>query len=160
MRGGDGVDPLLGGAGGDIIDGGAGSYERLEGGAGSDQYIFGFGSGDATILDGSGHSNVVQRLREHTDAIALGLEARGWAGDGTYTENGDVVGGSDAVVLGPGVTINNLRLQRVNDTGSIANNGWNLRLQLGARDAGGDFIAGTDSLTIENWFHEDKRVEW
>ncbi|MEM0930599.1 MAG: Ig-like domain-containing protein, partial [Pseudomonadota bacterium] len=160
LRGGEGVDTLLGGAGGDIIDGGAGSGERLEGGSGSDQYIFGFGSGVDEIVDEAGGYAGVMSLTSRVAAIAAGTEERGWAGDGTYTENGDVVGGSDAIVLGAGITIDNIRMSRVDSAGAVNPHGNHLTIALGMRDIAGDFVEAGDVLTIRNWFDAGRRVEW
>ena len=51
LYGGAGNDSLDGGAGNDTLDGGTGN-DTLQGGAGDDVYVFGFGSGNDTIIQG------------------------------------------------------------------------------------------------------------
>jgi Ca2+-binding RTX toxin-like protein len=154
LKGGAGVDRLIGGAGGDILEGGAGDDRgangeaRLLGGAGSDQYVFGYGDAQDVVFDeqggGAGINDSASRRYER---IQQGLERRNWAGDGSYEADGTVKGGEDAIVFGAGITLRNLRMQRVGDS-----------LVIALKNA--DEVLTGDTLTIANWFEDVNRVEW
>jgi Ca2+-binding RTX toxin-like protein len=165
LNGGAGVDRLLGGAGGDILAGGAGNERGANGeatvlgGAGSDQYVLGFGDGQDVIFDETDPASGVGGGDSFATRIAnllAGSVAQNWAGNGVYLENGDVRGGEDAIVFGPGVAVANLVMRR---SGTTAAPGNDLIIQLQQVVNGVMTLTG-DEITIKDWFSITRRVEW
>ncbi len=158
LIGGDGADTLLGGAGGDILDGG-GSGDTSRGGAGSDQYVYHAGDGFDTVFDDAGDGAVAGAIGDSVATRLAGLDAgtvaKNWAGGGDYSVDGNVKGGEDAIVFGPGIRLSDLVLQRSGDTRTPGND-----LMIRVQTAGTNRWNGTDQLTIQDWFESTRRVEW
>lgn len=168
LQGGAGADRLYGGAGGDILAGGAGDDRgpngeaRIFGGAGTDQYLFNYGDGKDVIFDDADNSaspgSVGDSLYTRQSQINLGTLARNWAGGGNYEVDGSVKGGEDAVAFGPGITMQDIVLQR---SGTEAAAGQDLIIKLTAVDPNsGARLPTGDELTIKDWFESTRRVEW
>jgi Ca2+-binding RTX toxin-like protein len=170
LEGGAGVDVLTGGAGDDILTGGKGDGDDLKGGTGSDQYLLRFGDGadiaeeDATgapVAQGAGDA-ITQRIAKienwKSSPLAAGAIRPDWLGAPAGIEQGVVAGGEDAVVLGTGIGIGDIRLQR---SGTAGAPGSDLIIQVMQTDeAGIESFSGTQ-LTIRDWFSNPfKRVEW
>jgi Ca2+-binding RTX toxin-like protein len=157
LNGGDGIDRLLGGDGGDILQGARGNDRGanggLFGGAGSDQYIFNYGDGDDVILDQSDPAFVTNGAHDRYVGLNAGTIRRNWAGNGDYEVDGSVVGGSDAIVFGAGIDMRDLVLRRSQTDGN------DLIIELMATVNGVRGLTG-DTLTIENWFDDARKVEW
>lgn len=154
---------LHGGAGGDILDAGAGDDSQagaasVFGGAGSDQYVFGFGSGQDVIFDDPDNGTAPGATSDSIAARIAGIEtgtiSRNWAGDGAFTVDGNVKGGEDAIVLGAGIGMGDIVLER---SGTPAVPGMDLIIRL--REPGTDTWTG-DQLTIKDWFEGTRRIEW
>ena len=91
LNGDVGNDSLSGGDGADVLDGGAGD-DVMRGGAGDDTYLFSFGSGRDTILQGDGGAD---RLLFGANVFATSI---------TWTRSGNdliatLTGGADQVTL-------------------------------------------------------------
>ncbi len=91
LNGAEGDDSLEGGEGNDTLDGGAGA-DLLRGGVGDDVYLFGFGSGYDTIIQGDGGA----------DRIMLAADVAPW--DIVWTRDGDNMvgalrGGADQITI-------------------------------------------------------------
>jgi Ca2+-binding RTX toxin-like protein len=154
LSGGAGNDIEYGGDGGDILTGGAGT-DDLEGGLGTDQYLFSFGDGADVVFDagigdtyGTGGFSAAARI----SAIAASLLQKDWAGTGNYTVNGDVVGGTDAITFGAGISMINLQMAR---------SGNDMLIKLGTWDSGfNTFTLTGDQLTVKDWFTDSRTIEW
>ncbi|WP_244286826.1 cadherin domain-containing protein [Caulobacter radicis] len=167
LKGGDGVDQLYGGAGGDILEGGAGDDQgpngvaAILGGAGSDQYVFGFGDGKDVVFDESDPAGVAgattDSLYNRINQINAGALTRNWAGGGSYEVDGSIKGGEDAIVLGVGVGMENLRMRRSGTSGAP---GMDLILELMVKNEAGQLTPTGDVLTIKDWFESTRKVEW
>ena len=131
LSGDAGDDQLLGGAGNDTLDGGAGD-DTLQGGAGDDVYVFGFGSGRDTIIQGDGGAD---RLIFKTGISAADI---------TWTRSGDnlvgtLTGGNDQVtIVGWFADANHTLAVSLND-GSPINPG-----EKPPATSGDDDVTGTD----------------
>lgn len=170
LEGGDGVDHLTGGAGDDILTGGAGDGDLLLGGAGSDRYLLRRGDGadiaedmalSAPVSQGLGDA-ISQRIANietwKANPLAAGALRPDWLGTAEGVEQGIISGGEDAVVLGAGIDIGDVRLQR---SGTSEAPGNDLIIQIMETDSqGAESFSGTQ-LTIRDWFSDPfKRVEW
>ena len=131
LRGGTGGDHLLGERGDDVIEGGAGDDvltggagdDVLRGGLGDDMYIFERGDGSDTILD---------------------------AGSGSVGTDRSNLGG-DKLLFGPGISLEDLRLNRdVDDLLIYVDDGTGANVPL-------DEV--TDVIRIENWTNSENRIE-
>jgi Ca2+-binding RTX toxin-like protein len=168
LMGGGGADLILGGAGADILMGGEGDDRgpageaRLLGGAGTDQYVFGYGDGVDVVFDESDNSGApggaLNSLHVRLQGIDNGTIQRNWAGGGDYEADGDVRGGVDAIVFGPGVSLSDIIIRR---SGTTATPGSDLIIQLTYEDevTHARVLSG-DELTIKDWFEPTRRVEW
>jgi Ca2+-binding RTX toxin-like protein len=161
LEGGEGTDRLVGGAGGDILAGGAGDADDLEGGSGDDIYLFRRGDGS----DGAEDQADVAPVRDATKAgdavtqrysgILSGLIKRDWLARSAGVSQGKIAGGEDAIHFGIGIELGDVQLAK-------AANGRDLIVRLSAVDpaTGTESLTG-DVLTITDWFSDPfKRVEW
>lgn len=170
LEGGAGVDIITGGAGDDILTGGAGDGDDLKGGTGADQYLLRAGDGidvaeeDATgapVASGTGDA-ITQRMASieawKANPFAAGALRPDWLGESAGVQQGTVAGGEDAVVLGVGIGIGDIRMQRSGTSGAPGND---LIIQImQTDDEGVESFSGTQ-LTIRDWFSNPfKRVEW
>ncbi len=85
--------------------------------------------------------------------------SRDWLGYYTPgTSSGSLDGGEDSVVLGQGIQIGDVVLQR---SGSDTAPGDDLIIKVMSIDANGDEVESGDQLTLENWFANPfDRIEW
>ncbi|GAO52969.1 alkaline phosphatase [Novosphingobium sp. MD-1] len=169
LEGGEGVDILLGGAGDDILAGGAGDGDDLKGGLGADQYLLRKGDGldiaeedasGAPAANGAGDA-ITQRMAGialwNTNPAAAGAVRPDWVGNAAGVQQDAVAGGEDAVVLGIGIDMGDVRLQRSGTSGSP---GSDLIIQVMQTVNGVETFTGTQ-LTVRDWFTNPfKRVEW
>ena len=172
LEGGDGTDILEGGDGDDILAGGAGRADVMRGGRGDDQYIFNIGDvgsadmADADIIrDESGLSvagivaqaygdqsaaQVAARVAE-AQSGALFKDGRGldnWHGGGVQvSEKGVAAGGEDALVLGEGIGLDDVKIMKSAD-------GLDLILELWP--AG---IFAGDRVVMKDWFSSFNKIE-
>ena len=122
LRGGEGDDTLLGGAGDDILDGGPGD-DILTGGASTDSQVYlnhDNANGDDTYLFGRG------------------------SGQDIIVDHDKTVGNVDTILLGDGITSDDIKFERKGD---------DLELTITGAD---------DKLTVKNYFWNDSteyRVE-
>ena len=128
LAGGEGHDKLVGSRYSDILIGGKGN-DTLWGGYGDDVYVFGLGDGHDIISDGGSNAGGRDDLR---------------------LLNGEVFG--DKIVLGVGLSVENIVLQRV---------GNDLKILLHADGAANaeDPLTSSDSLTVRNWHVGSRRIE-
>lgn len=162
---GDGVDTLLGGAGGDILNAGSGNEGlapdgsvRIQGGAGSDQYVFNRGDGADVYFDeaaGSTPGATGDSISVAAKARTAGTLAKNWAGGGDFLVDGSTKGGDDAVVFGVGITMADILLER---SGAIGFEGMDLIIKIQRPD--GTWQPGDDQITIKDWFEGTRRIEW
>lgn len=160
LEGGEGVDLLIGGAGGDILAGGAGDGDLLQGGSGGDQYIIRKGDGADIIHDDPGNagSGALDPISQRLAAIDAGTVKRDWHAEDIFRSDGPPLGGDDSLVLGQGITLNDIRLVR---GGAIAGTtAADLILQLMTTDTNGARVASGDQVIMQDWFNSLKRVEW
>lgn len=168
--GGDGRDYISGGAGNDLISGGNGNDhlrgyndddvliggagdDRLEGGGGDDTYVYNFGDGKDTILD---QYEVTQKFKvaETVRVQRSGKSGTRWVSETrfkTKTRKVERNGGDDTLVLGYGLTLNNLAFDR---SGSS--------LRIGVRESATPNRSMNDLenvVTIEQWTDKDNRIE-
>ena len=151
LAGGEGNDTLDGGDGGDILDAGAG-LDTSYGGLGDDQYLFARGDG---VDQASDDSQLSVTELEDRYGVAAGTLANGtafngtglgnWRGGGVQIQSGQITGGEDAIVFGPGITIEDISLQRSGDD-----------LVITLRQNG---VATSDVLTLKDWTNPFNRVE-
>jgi Ca2+-binding RTX toxin-like protein len=172
LEGGDGVDTLEGGDGGDVLTGGAGRGDVLRGGRGDDQYLFRRGDvgssnlADADIIrDESGLSmeTVVGQayndlsaaeialLQQDALSGALWLEGRGldnWEGGGVQvTPAGAAAGGEDVLVLGKGITIEDIKILKSAD-------GLDFIIELWPEG-----VFEGDRVILKDWFSSFNKIE-
>jgi Ca2+-binding RTX toxin-like protein len=172
LEGDDGTDTLEGGDGDDILGGGAGVADMLRGGRGDDQYLFRIGdvgsalAADADVVrDESGltvatlvtqayndlsQAEISQRLDDAVDGL-LFREGRGlnnWGGGGVQvTPTGRAAGGEDALVFGPGITLEDIRISKSADS-------TDLIIELWVDNA----FAG-DRVLLDDWFTSFNKIE-
>ncbi|WP_165357230.1 cadherin domain-containing protein [Sphingosinicella sp. CPCC 101087] len=170
LEGGGGQDTLIGAAGDDILAGGAGNGDDMWGGAGNDQYLFRRGDGDDLAEDeaevsAGGSGGASDPLRARLAGIAAGTIARDWLGErfgasapppqsGASTP---VNAGEDKLVLGQGITLNDIRLVRGGQLAGTTDN--DLILELTTIVDGQEVWSG-DRLLMKDWYNSYKRVEW
>jgi RHS repeat-associated protein len=117
LEGGAGVDVLKGGGGDDILASGAGNDVVIEGGSGNDQYLFRRGDGADVAIDkitdtapgitlGGSAANGLRSYMLGQNALAL--IRRNFAQQSSSAD----AGGDDALVLGAGITLSDVFLQR------------------------------------------------
>ena len=166
LEGGDGTDVIEGGDGDDILAGGGGAGDLLHGGRGDDQYILRTGDQADTIRDESGIalSTIVEQAYDDTlsgnDLVAriasaldgslfrTGRGLNNWRGGGTQVSSGGVAaGGEDALVLGVGITLEDLKIYKSGD-------GKDLIVELWPE---GMFVG--DRVTMKDWFNAFNRIE-
>lgn len=180
LEGGDGVDMLDGGRGDDILAGGAGAGDDLKGGHGDDQYLVRLGDGADTadeVASGAvvGAAPATDPIRARIEGIRTLQIQRNWLGDeadfaeaarindvtGTPTAVAAVAaGGEDAIVLGQGIGMGDIKLIRPKD--AAGNDLPDLLVQVMATDpeTGVESFTGTE-LRVKDWFTNPfKRVEW
>lgn len=170
LEGGDGTDILEGGDGGDLLAGGGGVGDQLHGGRGDDQYIFRIGDvgpagiGNAAIFDeirdesGITLTTVVQQAYAGSTANnaaaldgSLFRSGRGlgnWAGGGTQvTPQGVAAGGDDALVLGSGIGVEDIKILKSAD-------GKDLIIELWP-----DGVFAGDRVLMRDWFDSFNKIE-
>lgn len=170
LEGGDGVDTLEGGDGGDILAGGGGVGDQLRGGRGDDQYIFRIGDvgaagiGNAAIFDeirdesGMALTTIVEQAYDgsaanNTAALdgSLFRDGRGlgnWTGGGAQvTPLGVVAGGDDALVLGAGVGVEDIKILKSAD-------GKDMIIELWP-----DGVFAGDRVIMRDWFNSFNKIE-
>lgn len=155
LEGGDGIDQLYGGAGGDILASGAGNETVIEGGSGNDQYIFRAGDGQDVIFDegaiqgGGGTVDVQQTFLNREGGIEEIIWTRGaQLADGTsLLEGTEVSGGEDAIVFGPGILMEDIRITRPTGTDDLF-------IEIYKND-----VATGDTLTVTDWYNDFNRIE-
>ncbi len=181
LHGKAGGDILAGGAGaGDQLFGGAGDDQYiLRRGDGADiatdsdsttlQQDVDVGTDVLDQFSSSYLSLINQRYADAQSTGAAGYVARRWAGleNGTVTADwfgyltpgirgGRVDGGEDAIVLGTGISLGDVRLKR--STG--AGNDLIIQIMETNPDTGVETFSG-DQLTVKDWFSNVfRRVEW
>lgn len=172
LEGGDGTDTLEGGEGGDVLAGGGGLNDVMRGGRGDDQYIFRIGdvdddsgAGSDTIRDESGLTieqvvtqayddlsapDLVTRIGEALSGT-LFLSGRGlnnWRGGGIQVApSGAAAGGDDALVFGPGIGIDDIKLIKSAD-------GKDLIVELWP-----DGVYSGDRAVMKDWFSSFNKIE-
>ncbi|MDQ8757648.1 cadherin domain-containing protein [Sphingosinicella sp. LHD-64] len=165
LEGGEGTDVLIGGAGGDILAGGAGDGDVLKGGAGDDHYLYRKGDGADTAEDEAGAPPAApgsDPLRVRLAGLAAGTIARDWIGEGDWmprqstppSGSTPINAGEDRLVLGAGIGLENVRLSRGGTlAGTTADD-----LVLELTDAAG--VPTGDRLLMKGWYDSYKRIEW
>ncbi len=171
LEGGDGEDELFGGEGDDILAGGAGAGDDLYGGQGNDQYLLRIGDG-ADVAEDQANDAPAADPRFSGDAIhqrfaniASGALPRNWLGDAPGVRNGAITGGEDAIVLGQGIEIGDIRLLRSPATSTGPDTsptpGADLIVQVMTINTAGAEVPSNTELHVKNWFTDPfKRVEW
>lgn len=170
LEGGDGTDTLEGGDGGDILAGGAGVGDQLRGGRGDDQYIFRIGDvgaagiGNAAIFDeirdesGMALTTIVEQAyggSAANNAAALdgslfraGRGLGNWTGGGAQvTPQGVAAGGDDALVLGAGIGVEDIKILKSAD-------GKDLVIELWP-----DGVFAGDRVIMRDWFNSFNKIE-
>jgi Ca2+-binding RTX toxin-like protein len=176
LEGGAGVDTLRGGGGDDILASGAGNDIVIEGGSGNDQYLFrrgracpvqgayapGYGGVDVardSITDsapgttlGGAAANALRSYMLGQNALAL--IRRNFAQQSSSAD----AGGDDALVLGAGITLSDVFLQRgfsgIDASGTkIANDDLIIRLLTNS-------VATGDEITLKDFFTSSGKIEW
>ncbi len=187
LSGGAGGDILTGGGSdGDTLFGGAGDDNyllRLGDGAdlvtdtnnqslawdtANDDYLGSFNESLRDLI-AQRYDSVRDGNGELLAGSALGTWAAGqyagnyqdWLGNytpGISSSSGAIDGGDDSVVLGQGIGIGDVQLQR---SGTVAQPGDDLIINVMTLDANGVEVASGDSLALENWFASPfDRIEW
>lgn len=169
LEGGDGTDTLEGGDGGDVLAGGAGVGDQLRGGRGDDQYIFRIGDvgatgiGNATVFDeirdesGMSLTSIVQQAyggSAANNAAALNgslfRDGRGldnWRGGGAQvTPQGVAAGGNDALVLGVGIGIEDIKILKSADNKDLIVELWPNGVFAGDRVIMRDWFTGFNQI--------------
>ena len=153
LAGGAGADTLIGGDGGDILDGGQGADSVL-GGDGDDSYIWRLGDGADFISDiefnGGASADLSARLEGTTSEV--------WSGSVTYVHQGRAVGGADTLVLGEGITLENLKFL-VGDLAGYTSNDLVIRLIDYDPLTGKDNVETGEEIVMRDWFDPLKRIE-
>lgn len=172
LSGGDGNDVLSGGSGNDVLEGGAGN-DSLSGDAGNDSLVG--NDGDDTLISGDGDDE----LRGGVGVDSL----QGGAGDDTYyynlTDSQETIqdtSGTDGLVLGAGITPDDITLYRVGNSlhvviqdspnqivltdhfvsgQSIEAIRFNNGTQWSMEDIASQVIAGTQNTQIGSWFWDE-----
>lgn len=159
LDGGDGTDLLIGGAGGDILAGGAGDGDDLKGGLGDDQYVVRAGDGADIIDDEAEGAPAAQTgsgdyVSQRMAGLLAGTIKKNWVGDAPGVSNRAVSGGEDAIVFGASIDMGDIVLVRSStDSDDII-----IRVMKTENDA--QVFSGTQ-LTMKDWFANSfKRVEW
>jgi Ca2+-binding RTX toxin-like protein len=170
LEGGDGTDTLEGGDGGDVLAGGAGVGDQLRGGRGDDQYIFRIGDvgatgiGNATVFDeirdesGMSLTSIVQQayggsVANNAAALngSLFRDGRGldnWRGGGAQvTPQGVAAGGNDALVLGVGIGIEDIKILKSADNKDLIVELWP------------DGVFAGDRVIMRDWFTGFNQIE-
>ena len=163
LAGGDGVDELHGGAGGDILNAGkgnegSGAAPAVLGGGGSDQYVFNRGDGVDVYFDdatGGAPGAASDSISNATKARISGTLAKNWSGGGEFLVDGSTKGGEDAIVLGAGIGMENLILER---SGAVGYEGMDLIIKVQRED--GTWYEGDDKIIVKDWFEGTRRIEW
>jgi Ca2+-binding RTX toxin-like protein len=169
LEGGDGADIITGGAGDDILAGGAGDGDDLKGGSGGDQYVVRLGDGldqleedaaGAPVASGTGDA-ITQRFAKieiwKSTPGAAGALRPDWVGASAGVHAGVVAGGEDAIVLGAGIGIGDIKLQR---SGTLYAPGNDLLVMVMTTVDNVETFSGTQ-ISIKDWFTNPfKRVEW
>lgn len=163
LAGGDGIDELHGGAGGDILNAGKGnegttSAAVVHGGGGSDQYIYNRGDGVDVYFDdasagvpGATEDSIAKAVKDRS----LNLVAKNWSGGGEFLVDGSTKGGDDAIVLGAGIGMEDILLER---SGAVGYEGMDLIIKIQRED--GTWVAGDDQIIVKDWFEGTRRIEW
>ncbi|MET1112839.1 MAG: Calx-beta domain-containing protein, partial [Allosphingosinicella sp.] len=172
LEGGDGTDTLEGGEGDDFLSGGAGHGDILRGGRGDDQYIFRIGDVGSTdsshadvVRDESGmtvQAVVTQAYNKLTapeiaskvaEALIGSLFKNGrgldnWHGGGTQVTSGGVAaGGEDSLVLGAGITIDDVKIVKSADAKDLIIELWP------------DGVFAGDRVVLKDWFNSFNKIE-
>jgi Ca2+-binding RTX toxin-like protein len=170
LEGGDGTDTLEGGDGGDVLAGGAGAGDQLRGGRGDDQYIFRIGDvgatgiGNAAIFDeirdesGMALTTIVEQAYAGSTAnngaaldgslFRAGRGLGNWNGGGIQvTPQGVVAGGDDALVLGAGIGVEDIKILKSAD-------GKDLIIELWP-----DGVFAGDRVLMRDWFSSFNKIE-
>ncbi|HET9640091.1 MAG TPA: putative Ig domain-containing protein [Allosphingosinicella sp.] len=172
LEGGDGTDILEGGDGGDILAGGDGHGDIMRGGRGDDQYIFrigNVGSSDIAhadvVRDESGltvEAVVTQAYNklaapDITTLVGQALsgilfkDGRGldnWHGGGTQvTPSGIAAGGEDSLVLGSGISIEDIKILKSADDKDLIIELWP------------DGLFAGDRVILQDWFNSFNKIE-
>jgi Ca2+-binding RTX toxin-like protein len=171
LEGGDGADVLEGSDGGDVLAGGGGVGDVMRGGRGDDQYIFRLGdvndtsgTGSDTIRDESGIdltqivtqafgtlsgtalSNKIA-LALTGDLFSVGGGLGNWRGGGTQvTSSGVAAGGEDALVLGPGIGIDDVKILKSADGKDLIVELWPNGVYSGDRVVMSDWFSSFDKI--------------
>mgnify|MGYP002138666476 CR=1 FL=1 len=155
LLGGGGNDTMIGGWAGDFLAGGKGN-DRLEGGYGNDTYQFNRGDGTDTVKDMYIHK--YQQVEWYMEQKSV----RAGNGDGnTYVNEWNQrfhdaeielnAGEDDKIAFGPGISINDVMLQRV---------GNDLILALkDPQNPNASFDSLKDRITVEDWSNGMHKVE-
>lgn len=168
LDGGGGADTLEGGNGDDVLVGGAGHGDVLRGGRGNDQYLFQKGDVGSDELDhadvihdesGLSLETIVARVYEEMDIpqvttllgngelFRTGRGLDNWAGGGVQVTSGGVAaGGEDVLVLGRGITLDDIKIRK-------ANEGQDLVVELWPEDT------LSDSVVLKDWFSSFNKIE-
>lgn len=170
LEGGDGTDTLEGGDGGDVLAGGGGVGDQLHGGRGDDQYIFRIGDvgsagiGNAAIFDeirdesGIALTTIVQQAYAGStanNAAALdgslfhsGRGLGNWTGGGIQiTPQGVAAGGDDALVLGAGIGVEDIKILKSADGKDLIIEIWP------------DGVFAGDRVLMRDWFNSFNKIE-
>ncbi|HEU0097414.1 MAG TPA: cadherin domain-containing protein [Allosphingosinicella sp.] len=170
LEGGDGTDTLEGGDGDDVLGGGGGYGDLLRGGRGDDQYIFRIGDVGSTdaahadvVRDESGLTVQAVVTQAYNKLAAPEIAARvaeaaigslfrngrglnNWQGGGVQvTSNGIAAGGEDALVLGAGITMDDIKILR---------SGEDLVVELWP-----DGVFAGDRIILKDWSNSFNKIE-
>ena len=164
LEGGSGRDTLNAGGGDDILAGGTGAGDQLHGGGGDDIYIFNRGDGNDQITD-EAFTTGLRRPRIQTSyiipiygtqnelyirSIDLGFTPQNFTGQADHIVNGGARGGEDTLVLGSGIELSDIGLNRSID-------GADLVVTVGQN---GRFDQGVETITLNDWFDPFNKIEW
>jgi len=172
LEGGEGTDTLEGGDGADFLDAGAGYGDIMRGGRGDDQYIFRIGDVGSTdiahadvVRDESGltvQAVVTQAYNKLTtpeiaarvaEALIGSLFKTGrgldnWHGGGVQvTPSGAAAGGEDSLVLGTGITIEDVKILKSADAKDLIIELWP------------EGVFAGDRVILKDWFNSFNKIE-
>ena len=164
LEGGSGTDTLEGGDGNDVLAGGGGIGDVMRGGRGDDQYIFRLGDvSNATlanadlIRDWSGLTiqSIADQAYGGTAPLSVtngalfqtGKGLNNWRGGGVQAVDGRTAGGDDALVLGAGIGIDDIKIAKSAD-------GKDLILELWPNG-----VFTNDRIVMSDWFNAFNKIE-
>jgi Haemolysin-type calcium binding protein related domain len=117
------------------------------------------GDGFVSLLDDTGHSTTAltgtDSLTSRISSLDTGTVQKNWAGGGSYSADGTVPGGEDAIAFGAGIGICDLVLIRSGNSTAPGND-----LIIRVQNAGTAVWNDKDQITVKDWFYSARRIEW